>query len=352
MGAVMSVDFLTVFNALIAKSSKYYGKTLTEEATKHFLILPFISALGYDVFDISEVMPEYTADSGVKQKGRIDYAIFKNGHPIILIECKSVSSSLSLKNEAQLLRYYHTSKARFAILTNGVQYKFYTDSENENVMDSSPFYELNLSSPDLSELHILEKFQKNKFNEMLLFDVAKRHRHEIVAKKILLKEFKSPSDELLHFLMLKMYPNMRLTQKKKNELTPIIRSSFIAIIKDFSEADPTINQQEELFEKTHQEIITTNDEKDAFYAIRGMLLQLVPSERIFLRDAKSYCAVLFDNNNRRPIARLYFNNPNKLMLGLFLKRKEEKVVISSLKDIYHFQEKFLLTAKKYLKLHK
>ena len=123
----MSTDFQEIVANLSAKAAQYKGKTLTEEATKHFLILPFISALGYDIFDIAEVMPEFTADIGIRQKERIDYAILKEGKPVILIECKPVSSNLTIQNEGQLFRYFQTCDARFAVLTNGIQYKFYTD---------------------------------------------------------------------------------------------------------------------------------------------------------------------------------------------------------------------------------
>ena len=106
----------------------------TEEATKTAFIMPFLQLLGYDVFNPTEVVPEFTADVGIKEGEKVDYAIVLNGQPEILIECKMCGHELNAANENQLLRYFHASKAKFGILTNGVVYKFYTDLAEPNKM--------------------------------------------------------------------------------------------------------------------------------------------------------------------------------------------------------------------------
>lgn len=352
----MSTDFQEIVSNLSAKAAQYKGKTLTEEATKHFLILPFISALGYDIFDIAEVMPEFTADIGIRQKERIDYAILKDGKPVILIECKPVSSNLTIQNEGQLFRYFQTCDARFAVLTNGIQYKFYTDSEKSNIMDSTPFFELDLDNADIAAMTILESFKKEKFNTDDLLWHAKNLKHITLAKEVVSKELQVPSEELIHLIASKMYPAVRFTEKMRKELTPIISSAFASIINSRIRAaldttlDTVENKEEDNFNSIQKrEIITTQDEYDAFYTIRGICVELVEPERIVMRDAKSYCAVLFDDNNRMPVARLYFNNPNKLMLGIFSGRNEEKIVISNVREIFGFKEDFLRTVHKYLR---
>ncbi len=103
--------------------------------------MPFIQTLGYDVFNPFEVMPEFTCDIGTKKGEKIDYAIMKDGNPVILIECKHWNQELTLYDN-QLLRYFHVSTAKFGILTNGIVYKFYTDLEHENKMDEKPFLEV------------------------------------------------------------------------------------------------------------------------------------------------------------------------------------------------------------------
>lgn len=115
----------------------------TEEATKQSFILPFFQVLGYDVFNPLEFVPEFTADVGIKKHEKVDYAILKDGEPLILIEAKSCTEKLD-KHASQLFRYFGTTKAKFAILTNGIVYNFYTDLEQPNIMDSQPFYILDM----------------------------------------------------------------------------------------------------------------------------------------------------------------------------------------------------------------
>ena len=130
----------------------------TEEATKHALVLPFIQALGYDVFDPREVVPEFTADYGLKNGEKVDYAVMRDGEPVLLFECKKVDDPLDVSRASQLARYFHTTKARIAILTDGVIYKFFSDLDAENTMDSAPFLEVDvtrLESRDFTSLALL-----------------------------------------------------------------------------------------------------------------------------------------------------------------------------------------------------
>ena len=77
-----------------SRATRQRDSLTTEEATKHALILPFIQALGYNVFDPTEVVPEFTADYGLKAGEKVDYAIMRNGEPVMLFECKKIGDSL------------------------------------------------------------------------------------------------------------------------------------------------------------------------------------------------------------------------------------------------------------------
>ena len=129
----------------------------TEEATKTSLIMPFFQMLGYDVFNPNEFIPEFIADIGIKKGEKVDYAIVLNDEVVMLIEAKPISEKLE-KHSSQLFRYFGTSKAKFAILTNGNNYKFYTDLEKTNVMDSVPFLDVNIDDLSDSEIQELKKF--------------------------------------------------------------------------------------------------------------------------------------------------------------------------------------------------
>ena len=132
------MDFKDQIKLLSERVIKLKDNILTEEATKTAFILPFLQTLGYDVFDPTEVVPEYTCDLGIKKGEKIDYAIHREGVPILLIECKHWKADLDV-HSSQLFRYFHCSSARFGILTNGIVYRFYADLVDKNKMDEKPF---------------------------------------------------------------------------------------------------------------------------------------------------------------------------------------------------------------------
>ena len=119
------MDFKDTIKQLADRIEKLKDNIQTEEATKNAFIMPFINALGYDVFNPLEVLPEMTCDIGTKKGEKIDYAIMKDDQPILLIECKHWKQDLNL-HDNQLLRYFNVSKAKFGLLTNGIIYRFYT----------------------------------------------------------------------------------------------------------------------------------------------------------------------------------------------------------------------------------
>ena len=133
------MDFKDEIKQLGDRINKLKDQILTEEATKHAFVMPFLKALGYDVFNPSEVVPEFISDIGLKKGEKIDYAIMLNGTPAILVECKHWTQNLNL-HDGQLLRYFHVSKAKFGMLTNGIIYRFYSDLVSENKMDEKPFF--------------------------------------------------------------------------------------------------------------------------------------------------------------------------------------------------------------------
>ena len=126
--------------ALADKIILLKDKIETEESTKHAFVLPFINILGYDTYNPTEVVPEFTADLGLKKGEKVDYAIFQNNEPILIIECKNWKEKLSVHG-SQLFRYFHVTKTRFALLTNGIHYQFFTDLDEKNKMDQKPFLE-------------------------------------------------------------------------------------------------------------------------------------------------------------------------------------------------------------------
>lgn len=118
-------DFIEQIKALAGLIPTRLGGVKTEEATKTAFVMPFIAALGYNVFDPAEVVPEFIADVGIKKGEKIDYAIMKDGKPTIMFECKHHAANLDFEHASQLHRYFNVAEARVAVLTNGIIYRFY-----------------------------------------------------------------------------------------------------------------------------------------------------------------------------------------------------------------------------------
>ncbi len=154
------MDFKDQIRLLGDRVIKLKDQVHTEEATKNAFIMPFIRELGYDVFNPSEVTPELVADIGMKQGEKIDYAIMRNGQPIILIECKCHNAQLNVNNASQLFRYFHTTKAKFSILTNGIEYRFYTDLVEPNKMDEKPFFTFDITEIKDNQIEELKNFTR------------------------------------------------------------------------------------------------------------------------------------------------------------------------------------------------
>ena len=146
----------------------------TEEATKQVSIRPFIEALGYNTLNLAEVEPEYSADAKASGGERVDYAIKREGKPIILIEVKSANMALSDNNWKQLYNYYGATDVRFGILTNGLEYRFFTDLKKRNIMDKQPFLTIDMLNLDERMVNEIEGFTKPNFDLERILSSAQR----------------------------------------------------------------------------------------------------------------------------------------------------------------------------------
>jgi len=348
----------------ISKRTATLGPTLqTEEATKNALIMPFIQALGYDVFNPTEVVPEYTTDHGVKKGEKVDYAVQKDNEIILLFECKKFGAVLSPGHASQLYRYFSVSEARFGVLTNGLVYMFFTDLEKPNQMDAKPFFTLDLSSFEKHEVEELKKFTKSSFNLEDILNTASDLKYTSEVKKVLNRELDEPSDEFVRFFASQIYSG-RLTQQVLEQFRDIVKNARKQFINEkinerlesalshpegSSSVPLALSEIEEPFEKTEDDngIETTEEELDAFNIVKAILRTNVGVNRVSLRDTKSYCGVLLDDNNRKPLCRFHFNTKQKY-IGLLTNKVEERVAVESVDDIFEHSEKLLKTLAEYL----
>lgn len=356
------MDFKDIVKLHSERVEKLKDNIQTEEATKNALIMPFIQALGYDVFNPFEVVPEYTCDIGTKKGEKIDYAIMQNNDPIILIECKHSSVNLDLYDN-QLLRYYHVSKAKFGILTNGIQYRFYTDLEEANKMDEKPFLEVNLLDIKDSQYEELKKFHKSYFDIDNIVNSASELKYTKELKHIILNEFNNPSEQLVRMFAKQVYSGV-VTAKVLDQFTLLTKRSFSQVINeiitskfknalnnDNAESSTTPEEPQEIIDTEKGEerrIETTAEELEGFYIVRSILRPVIDITRVVHRDTLSYFGILLDDNNRKPICRLYFNGGKKYVSTFDVDKKETKYPIESLNDIYNISEQIIDSVKKYI----
>src|SRR5262249_14497970 len=150
-----------------------------EQATKQSLIAPLFTLLGYDMTDPRECIPEYKVDFGTDRSVKpIDWAFFQSGRPVFFIEAKEANRKLVGYTE-QLGDYFgKCTEVKLGILTNGVQWWFFTDIVDQNVMDKEPFLKWDVLSDEKPPLDFLTILQKSQFNRQLIRTFAEKRRNQ------------------------------------------------------------------------------------------------------------------------------------------------------------------------------
>ena len=357
------MDFADRIRNLASRVPQQLEHVQTEEATKNALVMPFINALGYNVFDPTEVVPEFTADVGIKKGEKVDYAIISDGKPVILFECKTAGTNLATVHSSQLYRYFSVTDALVAVLTNGTTYNFYMDLESPNRMDSKPFLVFDMLDLEDNLLPALKKLSKENFEPNDLASDATELKYTRELKRVLDEELKNPSEEFVKYFGSNVF-SLRMTQNVVKELTPIVKralNQFMSskvnerlqsAIDDSVEAPvdaPTqVEQYEEMKGSKEIRVETTEEELEGFFIIKALLRDKIDPNRIVHRDTQSYFGVLLDDNNRKPICRLHFNSDTTKYATFFdEKRQEERVDIASLNDLYKHGEKLVAAVRGY-----
>lgn len=346
------MDFKDQIKQLADRVIRLKDSILTEEATKTALVMPFLNTLGYDVFDPFEVVPEFISDIGTKKGEKVDYAIMRevNGQlePCMLMECKHWKQALTL-HDNQLLRYFHVTKARFGILTNGVVYRFYTDLVASNRMDEQPFLEIDLLDLRDNQIEELKKFTKPYFDVDQILSTASELKYTSALKAIMTTEFATPSEPFVKHFARTVYEG-QLTAKMVDYFTGLVKKSIAQIISEqiSGRLKTALGQEETALPQTTAEliaestidtksapvIVTTAEELEGFYIVRAMLRPHIEASRIVHRDAQTYFAILLDDNNRKPICRLYFNGSRKYIALFDEAKKEIRHELKTLDDLY------------------
>lgn len=354
----MEIDKLKSDIKLVGKRVAELSENITnEEQTKNAFIMPFFQALGYDIFNPLEFVPEFTADVGIKKGEKVDYAIILDGVPQILIECKSITENLT-KHDSQLFRYFGTTKSKFGILTNGREYKFFTDLDEPNRMDTTPFLTVDIT--DIKENQFIEiiKFHKENFDIDNIVSSASELKYLNNLKSFLTENIVTPSDSFLRYLTSEIYEG-RVTQNILNTFSPIIVKGFNQFITErvnekLSAALNTsvetkvttevVKAEVEDVESVEDEVITTPAELEVYTVVKMLAKDVITPDRVYYRDNRSYFNVLIDDNIKKWVLR-YRSNSKKSTIEI---RDKGTFPVSTPLEVANYSKDILEVIKSFL----
>lgn len=291
----------------------------TEEGTKGSFILPFLQCLEYNVFNPLELKAECIADIGTKKGEKVDYVIYNEDEPIIAIECKKWTENLD-NHHNQLVRYFHTTKVKIAILTNGIIYKFFSDFNEPNILDSEPFFTFNICKFTDSDLSFLNNFTKNNFNFSALKTYVDKINYRFRVKNEIINLFTNPDKDLITYLI-KKCGYVRVTEKIYNECEPLMKEILEEIL--ISKSVQIKDETESI--KVEKKITTTEEELEVYELIKNSF----PEYNITYKDNLNWFSIILDNNTKKIIARVKF-----------LKTKNQLIID---KDTFEFKDSLIIT---------
>lgn len=276
-----------------------------EAQTKKFLIDPFFTLLNYAHEDL---IPEYDADFGDRISNKVDYAIKLGRKDIIIIECKKLHSKLTDKEAGQLNGYFtNTKNSRIAILTNGKEYRFYSDVVSPNIMDTKPFFVFDIENYTDIDIENLLEFDKRFIS--VGNSILKAQENVFIEdfENSFFKEMSEPTSDLLKLLHKRMNFKSKYNEDK---IKSLINSSLLKSV-----TDKMISHETKSNSKSAG-IITTDIEIQGYHTIRTLLIQnkKIPNDRIQFEDQKTSFNITIDGNRKKIICQLKFSDSNKKIL--------------------------------------
>jgi hypothetical protein len=207
-----------------------------------------------------------------------------------------------------------------------------------------------------SHIAELSKFTHDQFDLDRILTTASTLKYSSAIQQEFTKELEEPSDEMIKLFVLRFYDG-HFTKRVRDEFRDIVANALKESIRemvnkrltsalDITSEGTTSAIAADDDDPGEEKVVTTADEIEAFHIVRSIVRTVAKADRIVMRDAKSYCAILLDDNNRKPIARLHFNRSRKY-LGIFSKKQEERFLIETLEDIYEHSERLQETVREY-----
>ena len=295
-----------------------------EAQTRKFLIEPFFHFLNYES---TSLIPEFNADFGDRVSQKVDYAIKINKKDFILVEAKKMTTKLSDKEAGQLNGYFgNTKNSKIAILTNGIEYRFFSDVCEPNLIDSKPFFTFNWTSYTESDLECLIRFDKRFVNIPDIIKSAQSTVFNESFENAFFKELVAPSKDLLKIIHKNMTFQTKFNEETQGKMINLINSPFLKSMYD----------KKMVLESTSnsQGVITTELEIQAYHTIRTLLIQnkKIPKERIAYRDFKGFFNISVDDSSKKVICKLMFNN-STLKMGI----ENNEYILQHIDDIFKYK---------------
>jgi len=290
----------------------------TEETTKQALILPLLDILGFSPFDPTRVKAEYGADfPGAKANERVDYALFCHDVPVMFIEAKAYSEKL-VNHAPQLARYFNaTPEVAVAAITNGHEWRFFTDLNNKNVMDSEPFLLVDFLALDDSQIARLSRFHHDQFQPDALRTLAEESVFLAAFKEVVRKSVLECDQDFVRFVAGKSVVQRTLTAKFLETITPIVKQAVAhsmseMVVNSLSAPQPAVAQppdasaevdpRADVVDPMNPKVVTTYEERRLFEIVQDILGD---DSDVQAKDTESYYSVLFQGKVNRWLVRYY-----------------------------------------------
>lgn len=324
-------DFINRLKLHIEHVNRVGQHCATEETTKQALILPLLDILGFSPYDPTKVLAEFAADfPGVKATERVDYALYCNGQPVMFIEAKSYTSNLT-NHAPQLSRYFNsTLGVTIGVITNGREWRFFTDLINPNVMDEKPFLIIDFTKHKAEELTQLAEFKHDNFHVEKLRYFAEENQYIQQFKAVIKKCINEVDIDFVRYVAQQANVSRQLNTKFLENIQPFVKQAVEKAISDTvvkglsaptiitaqpieqqpealetfnRDAEIQINIPQDIIHPDNERIITTIDEQE----LHRIVSELFPTHELTAKDTESYYSVLYQNKNNRWLFRYDVN---------------------------------------------
>ena len=311
--------------ALSRKITQEKQNVHNEAATINAFVMPFIEMLGYNIRDPKQVVPEYSADLSFKGDCA-DLAILQNGKPQIVIECKHHTLSLGKNFIGQLSKYFAAlPSAKLGILTNGIDYSFFTDSTHRNLMDQEPFFVFNLEHPETVRIEVLLLFSRSCYTPKLLdrISVINRIRRDV------LHELSLPSAGLARMLWVDLFHE---TPEPKNEPEQAVTTCYKKVILS-SDGEPhrTIACKNPLYWERNSNL--DDDYRKGIDIVKSLVSPDI-ADRFVTDRFKRSLVISLDRRGFRDVVALFFDNLAYIRISI----SGTRFLLEKIEDLAHFKD--------------